>query len=274
MSIIEAIIFGVVQGITEALPISSTAHIVITQLILGYQFPGLGFEIFLHLASVLAVMIYFRKELWAVINGFFAYFINKSDENRVQFYFGWYLLIATFITGVLGVVLQGVVGEEIKTPTVIAIALFTTGLFLLLIERFASNGTREEKDMKISDAIWVGLAQTLATLPGISRSGTTLLTALWIGLSREAAVRFSFLLAIPVILGSSVLMISDFSMEMINEIGITALIVAFITTFIFSWIGIFWLIDFLRKSRLIYFAVYCFIAAICIYLFVDPVVRF
>lgn len=270
MSIIEAIIFGVVQGLTEFLPISSTAHIVITQLVLDLSFPGLAFEIFLHLASIFAIIIYFRKDLSQVITGFFRYFKTRSEDDRIHFFFAIYIIVATIITGGLGTILSDVFSENMKTPPFIAGALVITGLGLVFIERFHKYGSRTEKDMTFVDAIIVGLGQTLAVFPGISRSGSTLIVALLTGLRRETAVRYSFLLAIPVILGSTVLAIGDVNSEMINNIGVLNLVVAFITTFIFSWLGIVWLIDFLKRSKLIYFAVYCFIAAILVYLFIEP----
>lgn len=270
MSIIEAIIFGIVQGLTEFLPISSTAHIVITQLILGTTFPGLTFEIYLHIASVFAVMLYFRKDLVQVIIGFFGYFKTKSKENRVHFMFGLYIIVATVITGGLGIVLKDFIGDTMKTPTFIAAALVVTGLGLIFIERVHQYGERTEKDMTFLDAIIVGLGQTLAVLPGISRSGATLITALLVGLQRETAVRYSFLLVIPVILGSTVLAVGDVSSEIFAAIGTPALVVSFITTFFFSWLGIVWLIDFLKKSKLIYFAIYCFVVAALVFLFLDP----
>ncbi len=274
MLIVEAIIFGIVQGITEFLPVSSTAHIVITELLLGYHFPGLAFEIFLHLASVLAVCLYFRKDLLEIISGFFSYLKNKNEHNRIQYYFAWYILTATMITGILGLFLKDYIGDSLKTPAVISASLFVTGLFLVFIERIKTYGSRTQKDMNFLDAAIVGLGQSVAILPGISRSGATLVTALWRGLSRDTAVRYSFLLAIPVILGSSVLMFDEVSKDIWLEIGLIPLILSFIITFIFSWIGIVWLIDFLKKSKLIYFALYCFTVAILVFLFVDPAVTF
>lgn len=270
MTLFEAIVFGIIQGLTEFLPVSSTAHIVITQLVFGYTFPGLSFEIFLHLASVLAVIIYFWKDLWNVIRGFILFVAKRKPEDRTQFYFGIYILIATLITGILGMILTGFIAESMKTPPMIAGALIVTGFALIFIERFHQYGTRTINSMNAKDAIIVGLGQTLAVIPGISRSGATLVTSLLAGLDRETAVRYSFLLAIPVILGSSVLAVNDFSMEIVDYIGGVNLIVSFIVTFIFSVIGIIWLISFLKKSRLIYFAIYCFAVAVLVLIFIDP----
>lgn len=271
MHLIEALIFGIVQGISEFLPISSTAHIIIVELLLGYNFPGLAFEIYLHIASVFAVMLYFRRELWAVITGFFSYFGKKTPENKIYFMFGIYIIIATAITGVLGIFLKFQVVEVMKTPAFIAFALVVTGTALILIERFKEYGNRREDNMTYLDAVLVGLAQTVAVLPGISRSGSTVIVALWAGLDRETAVRYSFLLVIPAILGSTVLAIGEVSLEIWAAVGTAPLVVSFLASFVFSLVGIVWLIDFLKKGRLVYFAAYCFIVAILVFFFVQEI---
>lgn len=269
MNLIEALILGMVQGLTEFLPISSTAHIVIASMLLDLDFPGLTMEIFLHIASVFAVMLYFYKDLWKVIVGFFSYFKNKTDENKVQFRFGLYIIVATMITGLLGILLKDFVGDNMKTPIFISIALIVTGLLLIFIERVHQIGNKTEAEMTWLDAVIVALGQTLAVLPGISRSGSTLVAALWTGLDRDTAVRFSFLLVIPVILGSTVLMVGDADFSLVQDIGWGALFVSFFASFIFSIIGIIWLIDFLKKSKLIYFAIYCFIVAIFVLIYFE-----
>ncbi len=271
MHIIEAIIFGIVQGITEFLPISSTAHIVITELLLGYHFPGLAYEIYLHIASAFAVILYFRRELGAVIKGFFLYFRVKSAENRVHFFFGLYIIVATVITGSLGLLLKGLVADVMKTPPFLAGALVITGTALIFIERFKEYGSRREGQMTFLDSIVVGLGQAIAVLPGISRSGSTVIAALWMGLDRDTAVRYSFLLVIPAILGSTVLALDEVSAATWEAIGIWPLVVSFIASFIFSLIGIVWLIDFLKKGRLLYFAIYCYIIAFLVYQYVQEI---
>jgi undecaprenyl-diphosphatase len=269
MSLIEALILGIVQGITEFLPISSTAHIIIASTLLNLEFEGLTFEIFLHLASVLAVILYFRKDLIEIISGFFSYIKYRTKENRVHFRFGLYIIVATLITGILGLIFSDLISESIKTAPVIAGSLVITGLFLIFIERFHIIGHKDESAMTWLDTIIVALAQTLAVLPGISRSGSTLVAALWVGLNREVAVRFSFLLARPIILGSSVLMFKDLTMALIFDVGVAPLLVAFIASFIFSILGILWLIDFLKKSKLTYFAIYCFVLAVFVFFYLD-----
>lgn len=271
MSIVEALILGAVQGIVEFLPISSTAHIIIAQILLGYSIPGLSFEIYLHLGSIIAVILYFWKDIAHILLAFFRYIGKRQREDRAEFYFGIYLIVATLITGVLGIMLEDAIGEAFKTPVMIAVALALTGIFLIAIERFHQIGNKSEGDMTWFDAIIIGLVQTLAIIPGISRSGSTLIAGLYLGLNRDTAVRFSFLLSIPVILGSSVLAISDISAGSFAAIGTGPLIVAFATSFVTSLIGIVWLIDFLKKGRLIYFALYCFLLAAVVLFFLDDV---
>ncbi len=271
MSYLEAILFGIVQGITEFIPVSSTAHIIIAELVLGYNFPGLAFEIMLHIASALAVIGYYRKDLLEIGGGFFRYFKYKTEENRVHFRYGLFLLTATAITGILGLLLKGQIQDFMKTPSFIAAALAVTGLFLIIIERVHRYGNRREPDMNYRDSIIVGLGQTIAVIPGISRSGSTLVAALFTGLSRETAVRYSFILVVPIILGSAVLTTGDAQMIMWSQLGVGPIVVSFVTSFIFSWIGIIWLIDFLKKRRLIYFALYCFLLAFLIHNYLEAV---
>ncbi|MBB6448961.1 undecaprenyl-diphosphatase [Geomicrobium halophilum] len=272
MNIFEAIIFGIVQGLSEFLPISSTAHIVILQWLFGTDFEGLTFEIILHVASVLAVILYFRHDVYAIIRGMFRFLVHKDTGERAAFLFGLYLIVATAITGALGILVEGHAEYFLSSPIVIGGALLLTGLFLLIIERINYQYTRSANEMTMLDAFVVGLAQTLAVIPGASRSGTTLITALAIGIERKTAVRFSFLLSIPVIAGSSLLAIGDIAQGGFAEGNVAALILSFIVTFIFSIIGIRWLIQWLEKSKLYYFAIYCFILGFIVIFFLDPAV--
>jgi undecaprenyl-diphosphatase len=270
MTFFEAIILGAVQGITEFLPISSTAHVVIAQYLLGTQFPGLFIEIFLHLASVLAVMLYFRKDLLGVIQDSFLYLPTKNPRHKTGFFFGVYILIGTFITGFFGILLTQQMGSSIKSPLVVSLALVVTGVFLFLIERVVKYGNRKTDQMTFIDAIVVGTVQTIAVLPGISRSGSTLVAALWLKLDRETSVRFSFLLAIPVILGSGVLGLRDFQSHDFSALGILPMGVSFFMSFSFSLLGIIFLIRVLERAKLSYFSIYCFSVAAFVYFVFDP----
>ncbi|OEH86611.1 undecaprenyl-diphosphatase UppP [Desulfuribacillus stibiiarsenatis] len=266
MNWIEAVILGIVQGITEFLPISSSAHLVIAQDMFGLSVPGLAFEVFLHIGSLLAVMIYFRKDIIRLLSEFFQFIRTRDCRYQASFMFSIYIIIATFLTGVLGIILEKQMGDALKSMTTVSVSLFMTGAFLVLIERVIKYGNRKEGNMNFYDAFWVGLAQTVAIIPGISRSGSTLVAALWCGLEKETAVRFSFLLSIPVTLGSIVLMLPDMSSENFNA-GLFELTAAFVASFVFAIIGIKWLIAFLQRSKLIYFAYYCFLASGFVFFF-------
>jgi undecaprenyl-diphosphatase len=274
MTILEAIVLGLVQGLTEFLPISSSAHLVITQLLFDISFPGFGFEILLHLGSVLAVIIYYRKDLIELIIGFFSYIKNRSEENKTNFWFSIYILVATVITGVAGILFEDYISTALKGPTVIAISLAITGISLILIERAIRTGNRTEKDMTLFDSVIIGIGQSIALIPGLSRSGTTLVFGMFAGLTKETAVRYSFLLSIPVILGSTVLAIKDLlNGELLAVAGAFPLLVAVVVTFVSSLIGIVWFINFFKRSKLIYFSIYCFVLAFVVYFFlgdVDP----
>ncbi len=255
----DAIILGIVQGLTEFLPISSTAHIIIAGRLLGLTSPGLALEIYLHIASVIAVIGYFRHDLLKIFRSFSVYAIQRNKSDRAGFLFGCYIIMATIITGALGLPLTEYMGDELKSPYVIGVALWVTAAFLIFIEKGFTYGSRREGDMKWRDAVFVGLGQSVAVLPGISRSGSTLVTALLCGLERETAVRYSFILAIPVILGSSFLGIRHVTIEWILESGLAPLALSFAVSLAASLVGIIWLIRFLRQGRLYWFAIYCFI---------------
>jgi len=259
MSIWEAVLFGLVQGLTEFLPVSSTAHIVLVSYATGLHFPGLSFEIFLHLASLLAVATYFRRDLWFVIDGFVRFLVTRGGSDPVPFRFGCYIVIATVITGVLGLNLNHFAGGFIKHPWVVASGFFGTACLLLWMDRIQGCGTREIGAIRTLDAVIIGIGQAISVVPGVSRSGSTLIVALLLGLERETAVRFSFLLAMPVILGSTVLMVPHFQEGMLEQVGWLPLGVSFLVSAVATWVGIVWLINFLRRSRLFWFSVYLFI---------------
>jgi undecaprenyl-diphosphatase len=282
MSFLDAILFGLIQGLTEFIPVSSTAHIVLLAKLLGVETPGLTFEIFLHIASLLAVIIYFWRDLWSIVTGFLrclpplikepkrfrllhALLLGDlhlgslrdiSFADRVGFRFCVLLLIATFITGVLGILLSDWLGDAIKSTPLVAGALLFTALCLVLVEWVQRVGVRPTESMTWVDAVVIGLAQTIAVLPGISRSGATLIAGLAMHLSRETAVRFSFLLAIPVLTGTALLGIRKIGDGDLEGIPIFALVLSFIISFIASIVSIRWLIQLLKKQRLYWFAIY------------------
>jgi len=187
---LEAIILGFIQGLTEFLPISSTAHLILIPKFFGWQGPvdTLIFDISLHTGTLLAVLIYFRKD-W----------LRLLYHRRLLLF----ILIATIPAGVVGILFEEIVERDLRNPHIIALSLFIIGLFMLVTDRLSSNKTLE--DLKLNDSIFIGFFQAIALIPGVSRSGITMSAGFLRGLKREDSARFSFMLSVPVIAGASIL---------------------------------------------------------------------
>ncbi len=267
----EALILGIVQGLTEFLPISSSAHLIIIQKLFNMNMPGqLEFEILLHFASLLAVIIFFRKEIYEIIHGFFSYLLFKTAEQKNKFKFGVMLIFTTGITAVLGKLFKDVLGENIVNIATIGASLIITGLFLILIEHGVHRGNRTERDISWRDGVIIGFGQALAILPGISRAGSTLVTALWCGLEKQTAVRYSFLLSIPLIFGISIIEIPKIS-PVFFQLYFIETIIAFVSSFLFAFIGIKWLIAMINQTKLSYFAIYCITLGATVWIFMSDI---
>ena len=205
MSYLEAVALAIIQGLTEFLPVSSSGHLVLAQHWFG-QFTGITllFDIMLHLATVIAIIVYFRQDLWTLVLGVVGYSTNGesifSGEERKTLGF---VILASIPTAILGLVIGQMGIEVLGRPDLVGVLLIVTGVVL-----WAARGRQADrgmKDMTPIDAITVGVVQGLAVFPGISRSGATIAGGVWLGLDRELAARFSLLISIPAIFGASVL---------------------------------------------------------------------
>ncbi|OQY36935.1 MAG: hypothetical protein B6226_05790, partial [Candidatus Cloacimonetes bacterium 4572_65] len=205
MTYLESIILGIIQGLTEFLPVSSSGHLILGQYFFGIQEPGISFEVMVHLGSLIAVLIYFQKDLMLLIKSFFKVFSkNKSTQDVDNLKIIGYLLVATFVTGVIGIVFKDTFTEFFDNPLLAAIMLSVTGLIVFLSDKMPGDSIKT-KDIGVVKSLIIGLGQAFAILPGISRSGTTIAVSLALGVKREDAPRFSFLLSIPAILGATIL---------------------------------------------------------------------
>ncbi len=266
---LEALLLGIVQGITEFLPISSSGHLILLEKILHIELTNeLTFEVLLHFASLLAVIYYFRKDLWNIINDFFLYLMKKNNNSKTNYRFVWLLLLTTFVTLIVGKGVEQAFDNRITSTATIGASLIVTGLFLILIEHGMKRGNRTIRDLNWKDGIIVGLGQALAVIPGISRAGSTLIVALWCGHSKETAVRYSFLLSIPIITGITILKIPDLLSSTFHPY-LFELTIAFIASFLFAIIGIKWLISMLNNTKLSYFAIYCIIIGALTWIFLQ-----
>ena len=269
MHTLQAVITGAIQGLSEFLPISSSAHIIfsnkIYEIFAGVQAINLQEEIFfsiiVHLATLLAVIIYFFKDLKQVTRDFFVSIKNKEYSNE-NFKLVNYILLATFITGVIGLLLKNQVEKLVSSPVVICILLFITGIILLSSEKFYKGN----KQINLKYAILIGLAQAMAIFPGFSRSGLTISTALFCGMDRVKAARFSFLMSIPIIfLASFIYPLIELDFSTIATFNHKAIAVGFVASFIVGYLCIKYFMKLLGQLSLRIFGYYCLVASVVMF---------
>ena len=257
---LKYLFLGLVQGITEPIPISSSGHLVLFKELFNLEVNGLSFEILVNFASLIAILIIYQKDLIRLTKNSLSYLTTKSNKFKGDFMFVIYLLIATFITGVLGLLLKDFVETRLARPIIVGFTLLITGFFLWIIRNL--RGRKSDGDLTLKDALIIGLAQTVALVPGISRSGATIVAAMLLGMKQETALRFSFLLFIPVSFGTMILSVPD----IINDPNIDILALPYLLAFTASLIATFfslkWFMNIMEKGKLKYFAYYCFIVGI------------
>lgn len=257
MEIFQAIILGIIQGITEWLPISSSGHLVLAQQFFGLTVP-LIFDILLHLGSLIVILIFFRKEIKELIIG-----LIKWQKKQVAITL--YLLIGTIPIALVGYFLQDKIAIAFQSLTMVGVGLLFTSL-LLFLSRFRINKKTEERKspnkQKITwqKALVMGLFQSIALIPGVSRSGSTISSGLILGIKREEAARFSFLLFIPAIIGALILELPNFVLTESINIYIIGTVVSAIVGF-FS-LGL--LMRIIKNNKFHWFSIYCFILGIII----------
>lgn len=198
----QAALLAFIQGITEFLPVSSQAHLVLYSIFTGQPYQGLDFDIILHAGSLIAVITYFRHELICMGRDWFAQLGGKGATQNSRL--AWWIIVGTIPAGVLGLLLKDYAEVALRAPWIMAAALIGFGLLLGLAD-WKGRGERDEHSLGLKDVLVIGFAQALALIPGTSRSGITMTAALFLGMSREAAARFSFLLSIPIIAAASLL---------------------------------------------------------------------
>jgi len=264
MSIIQAIILGILQGLTELLPISSTAHLYLLPWVMGwlnseeFKVAFEGFDIALHAGTLLAICIFFFKEWIGLILGGFKQVVKKEKTFEGKMF--WYIVIATIPGGTVGFVLQKFLEDQLKNPLIIAIALIVMGVILYIIDKVSKNET-EYKDMTFKQTFMMGLLQCLAFIPGVSRSGITITTGRALGVKREAAAKFSFLLSTPIVAAAAVFHFTDFFDPIFRERFISSgmlapFLIGIITSFAVGMLVIKFLLEYLKKGSYKIFAIY------------------
>lgn len=262
--VIKMIIIGFVQGFTEPIPVSSSGHVMIASELLGLGEQGFTFAILTNTASLIAILYIYRQDIVRLASNSIQFIKTKNRRYRSDFRFVCFIVIGTIPAGVLGILLNDYIAENVSM-TSIAIMLFMTGIALWFIRNL--KGTKNERDISIKDAFLVGLGQAVALTPGISRSGATIISAIAVGMKQETALRFSFMLYIPVSLGGVILGFSDF----VNEPNKTDLAIpylaAFIATLLMTYFALKWFMGIMKKGKLIYFTYYCFIVGFLLLIF-------
>jgi undecaprenyl-diphosphatase len=252
VSLVEALTLGVVQGLTEFLPISSTAHLRVVPALLHWQDPGAAYSAVIQLGSVVAVFAYFLKDLLGISTGAFAAIKNKDYGDRDLRMVGA-IIVGTIPICVIGLLLKPLLEQDngpFRSVNVIACASIVMGLLLVVAERFAKH-VRTLEDITGKDGALVGLAQAIALIPGCSRSGSTLTMAMLLGLKRSEAARFSFLLGIPAVTLAGLLELYHMVKDGLgsDSTGLTSLAVGLVSSTVVSYLSIAWLIRYLQQHN-------------------------
>lgn len=262
--LIKYLFLGIFQGFTEPIPISSSGHLVIVQELLGIELEGLTFEVLVNFGSLIAVLIIYRDDLIRLVKNGIGYLISRDSRQKDDFDFIIYLIIGTIPAGVLGILLGDAI-EGLSTVQTVGITLIITGIALWLIRNL--RGRKGDGQLTWKDAVIVGLGQAVALIPGISRSGATIVAAMFLGMKQETALRFSFLLFIPVSLGSMLLSIEDVIAHASSQNAWFAYILAFAGSVVASYFSLKWFMNIMAQGNLKYFAFYCFIVGGLVVLF-------
>ncbi|MEQ8924722.1 MAG: undecaprenyl-diphosphate phosphatase [Fulvivirga sp.] len=257
MSALEALVLGIIQGLTEFLPVSSSGHLELGALLLNVETGNnLLFAIIVHGATALSTIVVFRKTIWQLLKSLLEFKLNDDTKFIFQ------ILISMIPVGIVGVFFEKEV-ESFFSGNILLVAsmLGITGILLLLTHY--SNKTA--KELTYSKSFIIGIAQSIAILPGISRSGATISTAILLGIDKEKAARFSFLMVLPPILGATLLKVKDYIEAPAlaeNSQSTGSMVIGFIAAFVSGLVACTWMINLVKRGKLIYFAIYCILVAI------------
>lgn len=262
MEIYQAIILGIVQGLTELLPISSSAHLNLIPTIFCWNVPE-SFDVALHFGTLLAIGIFFFKDWLGLIAGGFKKAVKKEDSVEGRMF--WYIVAATIPGGAIGFVLDKYAEEILTKPIIIAIALILMGIVLYFIDKKANTKT-EYEEMTFKQTFLIGLSQALAFIPGVSRSGVTMTAGRAMGVSRKSAAKYSFMLSAPIVLAATVFKLGDFIEYFViaSTSGIIAFILGILASFIVGIVVIKFLLQYLQKGSFKVFAIYRVIVGVLV----------
>ena len=254
MDILKAIIYGIVQGITEWLPISSTAHLRVVPALAGWEDPGAAYTAVIQLGTLLAVLIYFRKELAMAFTGWAASLIHADQRGTPEAKMGWAIFVGTIPIVICGVLFKDAIEGSLRSLYVISVSLIVVGLLMLVAEKFGKQN-RRLGDVRIIDGLIVGCCQAVALIPGASRSGSTLVGGLFSGFDRATAAKFSFLLSVPSIFAAGLKEFWSYRDQIMGD-QLVPIIVATVVSFIVGYATIAFLLNYLAKRSTAVFVGY------------------
>ena len=267
MEIYQSVILGLIQGLTEFLPVSSSGHLVIFQRLFGLMEPEIFFDVCLHLGTLVAVVVYFRRDLYSIISAVFSKcFLVLKKEISVKVAFNdpdvkmAVLIVSGLVpTVVVGLLIKNIADTLYTSVFITGIMLLVTGCFLWMTRRFEVDSDKEI-EFTIKKALIIGLIQGFAVIPGISRSGSTIVAGLFLGLDRELAARYSFLISIPAIVGAAILSLKD--VDNLSNISLEVFLPGMLISCVTGYLALSFLVFIVKKGRLYAFAPYCWIAGI------------
>ncbi|OWA35315.1 UDP pyrophosphate phosphatase [Saccharibacillus sp. O16] len=262
---LKYLILGIVQGVTEPIPVSSSGHLIVAQRLLGVEQTGLTFEILTNTASLIAIVFIYRHDIWRLITGSWNYIRTRNAEYKSDFMFVVYVVLGTIPAVVVGLLFKDWIEATFSSVKTVAIALLFTGVALWLIRNM--RGRKQDGDLKTRDALIVGFAQAIALIPGVSRSGSTVIASIATGMKQDTALRFSFMLYIPISLGAIVLGLPDIRKASEAPGMMGPYVLAFIATLIVTYFAMRWFMGIMAKGNLKYFSYYCFVVGILLLIF-------
>jgi undecaprenyl-diphosphatase len=251
---LKAVVLGVLQGLTEFLPISSSAHLRIFPELFGWGDPGAAFTAVIQIGTELAVLIYFRKDIWRIGSAWTRSLVRPELRGSLDARMGWFIIVGSLPIVLLGVALKDVIEKDFRNLWIIGTTLIVMGLVLGLADR-TSRGDKTIARITLRDAVLMGLAQAMALIPGVSRSGATISMGRFLGYDREAATRFAFLLAIPAVVGAGLYELKEIPHGE-NAYGWGPTITATVVSFLVGYAAIAWLLRYVSTNSYLPFVIY------------------
>ncbi len=253
-SLIKAIFLGIIQGLTEFLPVSSSGHLVIVSHVLQFKESGVAFDVFLHFGTLLSIFVLFWKEIkLMIISPFYALKGTTNEEQKYYLRWDWYVILATIPAGIIGVLFEDQISIIFSNVIYALSFLFITGLFMSSIPFIKKRA----EEITAGRSFLMGLAQAFAILPGISRSGSTIFTGILSGGEQEKVARFSFIMSVPAVAGAVVLKFRELLLAPPSSSEIVNMALGALFAFGFGCLAIVWLLDFVKKGKLQWFGYYC-----------------